>query len=124
LLLLFRVVQLEAELASATAARQAAEANAGRVAAALQQQTAEAAAAAAAAEQAAAAAAAALAQEKQGAAAAAAKARGDQMVLAKEVQRLRGELNHAKQVRWSRLDGCCWLGCASRIWYLGTLLHR
>lgn len=84
-------LQLEGDLSSAAAARQTAEAEAGRLTAAVQQQ-------AVAAEQAAAAAAAALTQEKQAAAAAAAKARGDQLVLAKEVQRLRKELADAKKV--------------------------
>lgn len=88
LLSLIRIAQLDAQLSSAAAATQSAEAEA----AALQQQATE---AAAAAEQAAAA----LASEKAAAAAAAAKARGDQLVLAKEVQRLRGELSKANQVR-------------------------
>ncbi|WIA36554.1 hypothetical protein OEZ86_007846 [Tetradesmus obliquus] len=85
-----KVQQLDAQLSSAAAATQSAEAEAARLAAALQQQATE---AAAAAEQAAAA----LASEKAAAAAAAAKARGDQLVLAKEVQRLRGELSKANQ---------------------------
>lgn len=92
LLSLIRIAQLDAQLSSAAAATQSAEAEAARLAAALQQQATE---AAAAAEQAAAA----LASEKAAAAAAAAKARGDQLVLAKEVQRLRGELSKANQVR-------------------------